>query len=558
MRRLTRTLAAALPALALGSSLLTAVPAQAVTDHVEVGLYGTSDPTFDGVYRQSLAILGLAAAGRTPRPEAVRWLLDQQCADGSFSSYRSGSTCAPFDPVAFSGGPDSNATAMAVQALDAVGTTAAKAAAIKAATWLRGVQLGDGSWEYTPGGSGAGDPNSTGLVLLALNAEGLVPTTSVVPYYQSLQVGWTGTPAPADLGGISTPWNPGTPDALATVQSVVGPRGTDLTAVGRLTGTWADSARVVSTPPAATGAGVAGWAASWIARDVTAAGPAAYASGNATDAAWAVLSLAADRSAETTARSLEAELAGLPASTSPATNGQGALAAATVDDWTGLATFADRIEASLTKDTTAPSATWTGVPARSWAGWYVTVTRSAASDAFWPAASLTQTVLWGDGSATVVNGSVSRVSHRYFQPGAHRITVWTTDPSGNRAPTTAGTVTVLADTVAPAASVLVPSSPQRRASWARVAVAAGDRGSGVLTVRVRIAQQRNGSWVSWNGRRWIAGTSGWVTATRVTGTTRWTVASPTLALGRLVVTARAWDRSGLASLPSSAVTTLTR
>ena len=138
LRRLTAvTLSSALVA---AGALLASPAAHAVSPAFhEVGLYGTSDPTYDGVYRQSLAILGLEAAGRTPAPEAVQWLLNQQCADGGFSSYKSTVACPAFDSVAFTGGRDSNATAMAVSALEWIGTPASIAAATKAATYLRGV-----------------------------------------------------------------------------------------------------------------------------------------------------------------------------------------------------------------------------------------------------------------------------------------------------------------------------------------------------------------------------------------------------------------------------------
>jgi len=39
------------------------------------GLFGSGDPTYDGVYRQSAAIMGLAAAGADVPPSAVAWLL---------------------------------------------------------------------------------------------------------------------------------------------------------------------------------------------------------------------------------------------------------------------------------------------------------------------------------------------------------------------------------------------------------------------------------------------------------------------------------------------------
>ena len=49
-----------LAATAAAGVLLTAAPAQAS----DTGLYGAGDATYDGVYRQSLAILSLKASGQ--------------------------------------------------------------------------------------------------------------------------------------------------------------------------------------------------------------------------------------------------------------------------------------------------------------------------------------------------------------------------------------------------------------------------------------------------------------------------------------------------------------
>ncbi|MGN6090450.1 MAG: hypothetical protein ACTHNT_14300, partial [Actinomycetales bacterium] len=38
------------------------------TPSATAGLYGSSDPTYDGAYRQALALLGLHATGVTPSP----------------------------------------------------------------------------------------------------------------------------------------------------------------------------------------------------------------------------------------------------------------------------------------------------------------------------------------------------------------------------------------------------------------------------------------------------------------------------------------------------------
>jgi len=559
---LRRTAAVALAAALAVPALLVAAPsASAVTETHVVGLYGVTDPTYDGVYRQSLAILGLHAAGRAPRPEAVQWLLSQQCPDGSFTSYKSTVACPPFDPGTFTGGADSNATATAAEALFALGTTATKAAAAEAAAYLRGVQLVDGSWEYNPGNSGAGDPNSTGLVLLALDAAGLTPVHDPAPFFADLQVGRTDfvshSPA-SDRGAISTTFAPGAPNLLATVQTVAALRGASLSTVPDLSGAWQDGATSYAVLPPSTAVGVGGWAAAYLAGQVNATGAASYAAADETAAAWTVLSLAADRTSETTARALATALEARPAVTSPAANGQDALAAAAVGHTDAAAVFADRIDASLTRDLTSPGTTWAASTSAPFTGQYVYLKRTAISDDFWPTTRLVLQVTWGDGVVQKIAGTSEAASHQYFAPGAHTVLMKVTDPSGNTRTSWATTVVVRPDLVAPTARVLTPTSSSRRSAWKPVVVTAGDYGSGVAQVRVRISQQRKGSWVSWNGSGWVAGTRATVAASRVAGTHRWTVVTPTLALGRLVVAARATDRVGLSSSLSSSSVTLRR
>jgi hypothetical protein len=157
---------------ALAGSLL-ATPASAATD---TGLYGSQDPTYDGVFRQSLALMGLAAQGAAPPATAVAWLVRQQCADGSFQAYRPDPSvaCGPSDPATFTG-PDSNSTALAAVALFQSGRVLQ---ARRAVTWLNSVQTADGGFPYYAGG--ASDASSTGLALLALQ--------TVVPQDRSARV----------------------------------------------------------------------------------------------------------------------------------------------------------------------------------------------------------------------------------------------------------------------------------------------------------------------------------------------------------------------------------
>ncbi|MEU0739324.1 prenyltransferase/squalene oxidase repeat-containing protein [Streptomyces sp. NPDC006134] len=131
------------------------------------GLYGTSDPTYDGVWRQSLALLAQDAVGVEPPAQAVGWLTRQQCADGAFAPFRA-DTAKPCDAKT---AVDTNSTAAAVQALAALGGH--DAATGKALTWLKSVQNKDGGWGYTPGGPS--DANSTSVVIGALTAAGEKP-----------------------------------------------------------------------------------------------------------------------------------------------------------------------------------------------------------------------------------------------------------------------------------------------------------------------------------------------------------------------------------------------
>ncbi|MFB6634743.1 prenyltransferase/squalene oxidase repeat-containing protein [Streptomyces sp. NPDC056362] len=172
--------AAALAAAAVVLGTAAAVPAAAApsptpsTGSLPSGLYGTKDPQYDGVWRQSLAFLAQRSTGYQPADTAVEWLLGQQCGDGSFPSYRADES-KPCDAKTIR---DTNATAVAVQALRAVRRQAASPAAIDKAVdagsgWLRTVQNKDGGWGY--GAGGASDANSTSVVVGTLAAIGVRP-----------------------------------------------------------------------------------------------------------------------------------------------------------------------------------------------------------------------------------------------------------------------------------------------------------------------------------------------------------------------------------------------
>ncbi len=193
------------------------------------GLYGTASPIFDGVYRQSLAILGLHASGILTPEEAIDWLVDQQCvgapteAAGGWLAFRADTSvpCPAPDPSSFSG-PDTNSTALATQALTTVGTTPGA----DPLTYLHSMQDPvSGGFGYI-GGSDV-DPNSTALVIQAIAIEGEDPTEGrwVRDEGDPLQSlgSWQldCSAAPDEVGAYQASWKPG-PDLMATIQGIWG------------------------------------------------------------------------------------------------------------------------------------------------------------------------------------------------------------------------------------------------------------------------------------------------------------------------------------------------
>jgi len=152
--------AATAPAVAAG-------PSPSAKPALPSGLHGSTDPTYDGVWRQSLALLAQHTVGVRPAASAVHWLTGQQCANGAFAPFRADVSKACDAGLMV----DTNNTAAAVQALTALGGH--RAVTGKAVAWLRSVQNTDGGWGYTPGG--ASDTNSTSVVVGALTAVGEKP-----------------------------------------------------------------------------------------------------------------------------------------------------------------------------------------------------------------------------------------------------------------------------------------------------------------------------------------------------------------------------------------------
>ncbi|MFF7631950.1 prenyltransferase/squalene oxidase repeat-containing protein [Kitasatospora sp. NPDC008050] len=303
---LTATLLAGLtagPALAdASSSPSPAAPAAAASPSPvtpPAALYGKSDPTYDGVWRQAMALTALNSAKVTPGAEAVDWLTGQQCADGGWPSFRADTKAACVAAT-----EDSNATALAMQALAALGGH--QATVDKGVQWLKTNQNSDGSWSYNPGNPG--DADSTGLAVSALRAAGADPTQVAkdgktgLTALGALQLGCA---APAEQRGAlafqaPAAGQPASANALATAQAALAIAGGWLpVAAGSPTGPAPKAPDCASGTDATGGAASAESAASYLATTLTAGGQhltlstpgAAAPSPDYSGTSWAVLSL---------------------------------------------------------------------------------------------------------------------------------------------------------------------------------------------------------------------------------------------------------------------------
>jgi hypothetical protein len=189
------------------------------------GLFGTADPTFDGAFRQGIALAALKAAGvaKSRVGSGIAWLTGQQCANGLWTSYRADTSapCPAADPNTFTG-PDTNSTGLAVQGLAAYRVHPMKARTLAA---FKRIQSADGGFPFLAAPGQSSDPNSTGLSIQALLAEGIgaaLPGYRVggASPYAALAAYQLGCSAPAaDRGAFTFPGLDG-PSLLATVQAV--------------------------------------------------------------------------------------------------------------------------------------------------------------------------------------------------------------------------------------------------------------------------------------------------------------------------------------------------
>ncbi len=163
-----------------GTDLVSRLLATERTSGADKGLFGAQAPTYDGAYRQGLALAALAGAGVSSPAQvgtAEQWLEAQQCPDGGWTSFITSDNPCTGNPADYEG-PDTNSTALAVQGLSAQGVLGSKAAD-KALSFIHGAEDSDGGWGYEPhttSAPGTTDPDSTALVVQAILALGQSPS----------------------------------------------------------------------------------------------------------------------------------------------------------------------------------------------------------------------------------------------------------------------------------------------------------------------------------------------------------------------------------------------
>jgi hypothetical protein len=224
------------PRAAAGVDLVARLEATMVTSGPTEGRFGSQDPTYDGVFRQGLSLAAMSLVSPLPASidpgaeavedlPAVAWLMDQQCASGSdagaWMSHRGdlGAPCG-FDPLTWVD-IDSNASAMAVIGLSAVGASAPS----DPLAFLLDARTASGGWSYNADPTGTADPDSTGLVMAALESLGSTPDRVAMDALLGFQFTAANAPTPADRGAFwyppYMPTDPRTPNLLATNDALV-------------------------------------------------------------------------------------------------------------------------------------------------------------------------------------------------------------------------------------------------------------------------------------------------------------------------------------------------
>ncbi len=168
-----------------GTNLVTRLLATEQTSGTDAGLFGTEQQLSDflvGTFVQGLVFTALGAVGQTANAAAVGWLTAQECSTGGWvlPSQAVGGGCA-YDPSGFTG-PDNQTTSLAVQGLAAQGALTPTIETSALNFFITG-QDADGGWSTYQNSTAQPqqtDSQSTGLVIQAMLAMGLSPTSSAL------------------------------------------------------------------------------------------------------------------------------------------------------------------------------------------------------------------------------------------------------------------------------------------------------------------------------------------------------------------------------------------
>ncbi|WP_245922704.1 ExeM/NucH family extracellular endonuclease [Paractinoplanes atraurantiacus] len=222
----------------------------------------------------------------------------------------------------------------------------------------------------------------------------------------------------------------------------------------------------------------------------------------------------------------------------------------TLTDEAGNSAAAAFMGAPTVKVSAQPSGRAVLTPSSIWAG-------QSASLAVGPVTGATKLVVaWGDGGATTVSAKGEVVKHAYTKGGTFKVTVTPWNAAGTGTAVTAGSVKVTVDTVAPAASLIVPFRADRASSWTKVSGLAADRGLGIAKVQAKLVQERSGKWYYFDGAKWVKAASqsqATAKAKVLTDTTLsagivWSIPVKGVAKGTLKVTYWAADKAGNSSV----------
>ena len=166
-----------------GTNLVARLLRTEQTSGPDAGLFGTEQQLTDydaGTFIQGLVFSALKTVGQTADAAAIGWLTGQQCPNGGWAlpNQAIGGGCTE-DPASFTG-PDNQTTSVALQGLAAQGalTASIKASALSLFTTGQDADGGWSTYSNTVAQPQQADSQSTGLVIQALLALGLSPTSS--------------------------------------------------------------------------------------------------------------------------------------------------------------------------------------------------------------------------------------------------------------------------------------------------------------------------------------------------------------------------------------------